>query len=195
MTGTIISRKQLQSIFALGTKLELIGCLVPMRVTALADPLTNHGGLISMIRCAYAALFLLLFAIPANANKWANSPCIVGARPGSPLPACIPLVAPDPTSEQRVAKLSATLPYPTGWRFSVVSEAAWAAVPVIGKTDTAYSDLDRHVTYVRSSYAASASDDQLRRTLAHELGHWLCGCADESQANVWRNKLLEIGGE
>jgi hypothetical protein len=56
---------------------------------------------------------------------------------------------------------------------------------------TAYSLLNRHVTYIRDTYVESAQDDKLRSTIAHEMGHQVCGCTDEATANHFQAIILK----
>ena len=119
-----------------------------------------------------------------------GSLCILALLFLSLLPA---RVAQANTAFERVSKLAASLPFAPDWKFVLVSEGAWFHVPVLGKTNTAYSDLNTHTTYLREAYVVSATNEGLTRTLAHEAGHWLCSCADEGQADKWRDKILKGG--
>ena len=89
---------------------------------------------------------------------------------------------------QLVAQLHVQLP--PDWNFILLNEGQWRGVGD-RDTNTAFSHLSEHLTYVRESYAIHATDKELLRTLAHEIGHFQCQCQDENKANVYRNKILQ----
>lgn len=97
------------------------------------------------------------------------------------------------TSNNRVesAALSLGAAIPQGWQFVVLNESAWKSNPHTHDSHTAYSLLDRQVTYIRETYAMTASDYQLRQTIAHEMGHFICDCKDEAKANFYRDRILK----
>jgi len=100
-----------------------------------------------------------------------------------------PLVTPEARVNSTVESLGAAVPQ--GWQFVVMNEAAWRMNPYTHNSHTAYSLLDQHVTYIRETYVQSAQDDKLRSTIAHEMGHELCGCTDEATANHYQAVILK----
>lgn len=93
----------------------------------------------------------------------------------------------------RVRTMAKTLPVvPADWRFLVFDEVQWNRITTDNgfKTRTAVSNLKAHITYVREAYAIAATDFELRQSLAHEMGHYLCGCTNEDKANSYQAKVL-----
>lgn len=89
--------------------------------------------------------------------------------------------------------MAKTLPVvPADWRFLVFDEVQWNRITTDNgfKTRTAVSNLKAHITYVREAYAIAATDFELRQSLAHEMGHYLCGCTNEDKANSYQAKVL-----
>ena len=90
---------------------------------------------------------------------------------------------------QRVIEIRKTLPVPADWHFFMSNEAEWrdAARP----THSAYSNLAYKSTFIREWYAMSATDEQLRHTIAHEMGHRICNCTDEATAEGIALQILK----
>ena len=85
------------------------------------------------------------------------------------------------------------LQYPDGWQIYVACTGiAWdvlwrkAGGP---PTDTAFSSLTGHYTVLNGAIF-SGLRNEYRRTVAHELGHIVCGCKDESTANARADAML-----
>lgn len=87
----------------------------------------------------------------------------------------------------RIVAIRKTLPVPADWHFFLLSEAEWNKQGL--GTHSAYSNLAYKTTFVRESYAASAQDVKLRHTIAHEMGHRICGCTDENTADRIADEL------
>lgn len=56
------------------------------------------------------------------------------------------------------------------------------------RTRTGMTDFTNHVVYL-NGFGRSAS--ALRDTVAHEMGHMLCRCAEEDTANDWKFRLMD----
>ena len=92
----------------------------------------------------------------------------------------------------RVRSIAKTLPagtVPADWHFFIFNEAQWINRPGAG-THTAYSYLDSKHTYIRETYILRSTDEQLRHTIAHEMGHRICNCTDEATAEGIAAKIL-----
>jgi hypothetical protein len=135
--------------------------------------------------------FAFLIATPIAAQA---DPCVRYPNGKVPVEHVLPLCveAPQgPTAMERVVAIRKTLPVPADWHFFMVSEADWRMRQGVARgTQTAYSDLGTNVTYLRESYAASAPDEKLRHTIAHEMGHRICNCTDESTADRIADQIL-----
>ena len=130
---------------------------------------------------------LALFVLLAATAQAAPSVCVrypKGKAPQHPaIPICVDKVEvrDDTALFQRVVALRDILSIPADWHFFVLSEAEWSkATPA---THTAYSNLSYKTTFLRESYVKSATDTQLQQTIAHEMGHRICQCTDEDEAN------------
>ena len=89
---------------------------------------------------------------------------------------------------QRVIEMRKSLNVPLDWHFFLLNEAEWRDTS--SPTHSAYSNLTYKSTFIREWYAKSATDSQLRQTIAHEMGHRICNCTDESKANFYQSKIL-----
>ena len=85
------------------------------------------------------------------------------------------------------------LQYPDGWRIYVAcNQIAWNELwrKADGPpTDTAFSSLNGHYTVLNGAIFRDLRNEY-RRTIAHELGHIVCGCHDEAVANMRAYQLL-----
>ncbi len=80
--------------------------------------------------------------------------------------------------------------FPPGWTLTFLDESQWDTFIKLyhPKTETAFTVLDSHVTFIRDSYATSVSDERLRHTLLHEAGHAQCGCTSELEAEKFAKR-------
>ena len=98
----------------------------------------------------------------------------------------------------RISVIRKTLPaIPADWHFIVVSDDDWRHIIDKnglnhGSPQSAVSNLKNHITFVRAAYAMQAPDWELRKTIAHEMGHYLCGCTDENKANFFQDQIQAI---
>lgn len=71
------------------------------------------------------------------------------------------------------------------WEVTILSEQEFHRNVEVFKlnTDTAYTYLPLHRTYVNEGYLTYADDQRIRHTLAHEAGHLICECPSEQTAN------------
>ena len=107
----------------------------------------------------------------------------------------------EPTpAEVRVNAVAVTLnvEIPPDWKFWVVSEPEWERQKKDfgSPSETAFSIVMMRLTVIRASYAATAPEALLRKTLAHEFGHALCWCtsengADHAAQNILRKRTLK----
>ena len=107
--------------------------------------------------------------------------------------------APNLLTEQtlRISIIRKTLPaIPADWHFIVVNDIEWKTI--IEKNglqrnqpQSAVSNLKTHFTFVRAAYAMQAPDWELRKTIAHEMGHFECQCQDENKANFYQDQILK----
>jgi hypothetical protein len=74
----------------------------------------------------------------------------------------------------------------------MLNEVEWVTMTriYVTKAPLAFGNLQQRVTYVRASRAASISVLELRRLLAHELGHLVCACADQTRADEAADSIL-----
>ena len=97
----------------------------------------------------------------------------------------------------RVRAVAKTLKgVPPDWRFLVVNDVQWKTIIEKNGLDrsqaqSAVSNLAMHFTFVREGYAVRAPDNELRQTIAHEMGHYMCGCSNEDKANSEESKILK----
>ncbi len=89
-----------------------------------------------------------------------------------------------------------TLPFPDDWTIGIVCSAvAWEQIVHIADpppTDTAFSNLVKRSTVVNADIFRRPRSEY-HHTLAHELGHAQCRCADEWKAERFalRQEALE----
>jgi hypothetical protein len=69
----------------------------------------------------------------------------------------------------------------TNWQILLLDEPSWKRYQTIyhAPTNTAFTDLANHKTFVR----ISVMGNDLSFILAHEAGHVACKCMSERQAN------------
>jgi hypothetical protein len=84
---------------------------------------------------------------------------------------------------------------PSDWRFLVVNDEQWRHMIDKngldrGQAQSAVSNLEMHFTFIREGYAVRAPESELRQTIAHEMGHYLCQCTNEDKANSYQDKIL-----
>lgn len=81
------------------------------------------------------------------------------------------------------------------WRFVVLDNQTWKDMTSSGlphPTDTTFSNLAGHVTYIHQSLLQQP-DDEVTRLMAHEQGHERLNTTSEDKANEYaRNALAEI---
>jgi hypothetical protein len=139
-----------------------------------------------MLGWKHLSVFVFLAVLAAvGAQAAPTSPCVRYPKGKVPathvLPLCVETGTPEVDAMQRIVSIRKTLPVPADWHFFTLSEAEWSkAAP---GTHTAYSNLAYKTTFIRETYAESASDAALRQTIAHEMGHRICNCTDEPEAN------------
>lgn len=75
---------------------------------------------------------------------------------------------------------------PPDWIITVEDEYTWQRLRLQWRSPsvTAFTETHGKVTYVRESWTRSASPNELRHVLAHEVGHLLLG-TDEYRAEKW----------
>jgi hypothetical protein len=139
-------------------------------------------------------LFLLSFPVAICAVPVPTLPCLRYPKGKEPAAHALPLCVETPSTTvdplQRVVAIRKTLPIPADWHFFMLSEAEWKNSKGQGLgTHTAYSNLAYKTTFIRESYAISAQDSQFRHTIAHEMGHRICNCTNESTADRIADQL------
>ena len=106
-----------------------------------------------------------------------------------PVAKAAPVESPSIRVHRLVASLNVQLP--PDWHFITLNEVQWLLAVKHHETDTAFSQLPLHLTYIREEYARDATDKRLLHTLAHEIGHYKCQCQDESTANKIADQLIQ----
>jgi hypothetical protein len=152
----------------------------------------------------YLLIIALVFVCPLAAQAAPTSPCLRYPKGKVPVTHVLPLCEDKPAEIAypivqgiRIRAIAKTLGtnVPEDWHFIVVSETQWAAMVKenglhLGEAQSAISSLTGHFTFIREGYAVRATDYLLRQSLAHEMGHYQCGCTDENKANFYRDKIL-----
>jgi hypothetical protein len=95
------------------------------------------------------------------------------------------------TAQPVLAIVNTLSDYPADWRIYVASEQQWAGL--MGKVDhtsrAAVTDRKQHITIVRgllfTDIAATGVHVTAQHVLAHELGHIMCNCDDEWEAEKY----------
>ncbi|PYU28878.1 MAG: hypothetical protein DMG32_01730 [Acidobacteria bacterium] len=78
------------------------------------------------------------------------------------------------------------------WGILVLTEIEWQNLGAKRfHTESAFTIIASRHTFVREIYVRSHSATQIRRTLAHEVGHIMCDCMKESVADQAAATLLE----
>jgi hypothetical protein len=88
-----------------------------------------------------------------------------------------------------------TLPYPEGWTIGIVcNPLAWESLLRIADpppTRTAFTNFIKHSTVINAAIFHEVRSSY-RHTLAHELAHVTCQCADERKVDQMARKLERI---
>lgn len=82
---------------------------------------------------------------------------------------------------------------PVRWRWVILNESEWLTTLRIyeARSPLAFGSLRQRVTYLRGLRVAPMSSLELKRLLAHELGHLICACADQSRADNAADAILK----
>lgn len=102
--------------------------------------------------------------------------------------ALVEIGAPQITDEGRDGN-----PPPVRWRWVILNETAWMSTSRIyqARSPLAFGSLLQRVTYLRGLRVAAMSSLELKRLLAHELGHLLCACTDQNRADDAAESILQ----
>lgn len=79
------------------------------------------------------------------------------------------------------------------WQIVVLNKPDWQDAlqrfHLEGQTETAFSVLQWDTSYVNGEYIRFSTDGEVKHTLAHEAGHFICECRSEDKANEIAKQL------
>jgi hypothetical protein len=95
------------------------------------------------------------------------------------------------TTPEKVSKAASGL-FPQGHKVLLANEEQWTMLSkrFTLDTDNAFTNMDAHITVLRSKFVESATPQQLRHVLGHEAGHVHCNCYDEGTAEFFAHMHL-----
>lgn len=143
--------------------------------------------------------YLLIGALLLAPLSTQADPCLHYPKGKAPLHPTIPLCEDIPRLDlqliaegNRVRAVAKTLSVPADWHLIVINEAQWKSYTAGNglHSNSAISSLSGKTTFVRESYVMHATDAELRSSIAHEMGHRECGCADEHRADAIQDRIL-----
>jgi hypothetical protein len=83
---------------------------------------------------------------------------------------------------------------PSGWKWVVLDSRDWKRASRMfqaeGQTGTGFTVRDVKTVFLNGDYVQTLRPQLPTRTLAHELGHILCGCGSEMVADQIASELL-----
>ena len=97
------------------------------------------------------------------------------------------LASPAAAQDAQLVRVQRLLPRGiANWQINVVNEANWSQAvrqyDVADKTRTAVTLFKQRYTVIRRLRLLEMTDGDVRDLLAHEAGHIVCQCSDESRA-------------